>query len=70
MLVSHLIGVAAPTIWQGMMMQPTSITVLGSEERIPGEASFRVQTFGDCRHLTEAGEPISQSGYFTDIFEG
>ena len=70
LLVSHLIGVAAPTIWQGMMIQPTSITVLGSEERIPGEASFRVQTFGDCRHLIEAGEPISQSGYFTDIFEG
>ena len=70
LIMSHLIGVAAPVIWQGMMMAPTSITVMGSEERIPGEASFRVQTFADSRHLLEAGEPISQSGYFTKIFEG
>lgn len=70
LIIGHLIGVAAPCIWQGMMMQPTSITVLGSEERIPGEASFRVQVFGDCRHLIEAGEPVSQSGYFTKLFEG
>ena len=68
--MGHMIGVAAPAIWQGMMMAPTSVTVLGSEERIPGEASFRVQTFADSRHLLEAGEPISQSGYFTKIFEG
>ena len=70
LIIGHLIGVAAPVIWQGMMMAPTSITVLGSEERIPGEASFRVQTFADSRHLLEAGEPISQSGYFTQLFEG
>ena len=70
LLLGHLIGVAAPSLWQGMMMAPTSITVLGSEERIPGEASFRVQTFADSRHLLEAGEPLSQSGYFAKIFEG
>jgi probable phosphoglycerate mutase len=51
-------------------MAPTSITVLGSEERLPGEAAFRVQVFGDFRHLIEGGEPVSASGYFTDIFEG
>lgn len=70
LILGHLIGIAAPCIWQGMMMSPTSITVLGSEERIPGEASFRIQTFADARHLLEAGEPISQSGYFTKLFEG
>jgi len=70
LIVSHLIGVAAPVLWQGMIMQPTALTILGSEERIPGEATFRVQTFSDCRHLAEADEPMSQSGYFTKIFEG
>ena len=70
LIIGHLIGVAAPALWQGMMMAPTSITVLGSEERIPGEASFRVQTFADSRHLIEAGEPISPQGYFAEIFEG
>ena len=63
-------GIAAPALWQGMFMAPTSITVLDSEERIPGEASFRVQCFGDARHLVEAGEPISASGYFGKMFEG
>lgn len=70
LLIGHLTGIAAPALWQGMMMAPTSITVLGSEERIPGEASFRVQTFADSRHLVEAGEPISSQGYFAEIFEG
>ena len=70
LILGHLIGIAAPALWQGMMMQPTSITVLGSEERIPGEASFRVQVFGDATHLIQAGEPVSPSGYFADLFEG
>lgn len=70
LIVGHLIGVAAPAIWQGMMMQPTSITVLGSEERIKGEASFRIQVFGDATHLIQAGEPVSPSGYFAELFEG
>ena len=70
LLVGHMIGIAAPSIWQGMFMAPTSITVLDSEERIPGEASFRVQVFGDARHLIEAGEPVSASGYFGKMFEG
>ena len=70
LLAGYLTGIAAPSLWQGFFMAPTSITVLGSEERVPGEAAFRVQVFGDCRHLIENGEPVSASGYFTDIFEG
>lgn len=70
LIVGYLIGVAAPCLWQGMIMQPTALTVVGSEEVVPGQASFRVQTFSDCRHLVEAGEPMSQSGYFTELFEG
>ena len=70
LLTGYLTGIAAPALWQGFFMAPTSITVLGSEERTPGEAAFRVQVFGDYRHLIEGGEPVSASGYFTDIFEG
>ncbi|MCR4689162.1 MAG: histidine phosphatase family protein [Saccharofermentans sp.] len=70
LITGYLTGIAAPSLWQGFFMAPTSITVLGSEERIPGEAAFRVQSFGDFRHLIEAGEPVSPSGYFTDMFEG
>ena len=70
LLTSYLTGIAAPTLWQGFFMAPTSVTVLGSEERIEGEAAFRVQVFGDSNHLIQAGEPISASGYFTDTFQG
>ena len=70
LLTSYLTGIAAPALWQGFFMAPAAITVIGSEERITGEAAFRVQVFGDCGHLIEAGEPISASGYFTDTFQG
>ena len=48
---------------------PTGITVIGTEERDPGKASFRVQVFGDARHLADEGEPLSASGYFTSMFD-
>ena len=70
LLTGYLTGIAPPVLWQGFFMAPTSVTILGSEERIPGEAAFRVQVFGDASHLTEAGEPLSASGYFTDMFGG
>jgi len=70
LLVGHLTGIAAPCLWQGFFCATTGVTVVGTEERIPGQASFRVQVFGCTKHLSEAGEQISSSGYFTDCFEG
>lgn len=70
LIMGHLTGIAAPSLWQGFFMAPTSVNVLCSEERQEGEASFRIQTLGDVRHLIEAGEPVSSSGYFTNFFEG
>jgi len=69
LITSYLTGMSAPTLWQGFFMAPTAVTVLNSEEREIGKGAFRVQYFGDTRHLTEAGEPISHSGYFSDVFE-
>lgn len=68
-IMSHLLGIAPPVLWQGFFVAPTAVTVLGCEERTKGEAAFRVQIMGDTRHLSEAGEPISASGYFTDTFQ-
>ena len=68
-MLSHLLGIAAPSLWQGFFVAPSSVTVAASEERIAGEAAFRVQMMGDTRHLYEGGEPISSSGYFTDAFQ-
>ena len=38
-----------------------------AEERVPGEAVFRVQTLGDIRHLTQGNEIPSASGFYGDV---
>lgn len=68
-MLSYLLGIAAPALWQGFFVAPSSVTVVGSEERMEGECAFRVQVMGDTTHLTTSGEPISASGYFTDTFQ-
>lgn len=67
-ILSHLLGIAAPLLWQGCFVAPTSVTVLTSEERIEGEAYFRCKTIGDTSHLYAAGEPVSNSGFFQEVF--
>ena len=63
----HQVG---PAVWQGFFLAPTSVTVLGTEERTPGEAYFRCQMMGDTSHLLLHNEPVSVYGYFTDPFQG
>ena len=69
-LASHLLGIPAPLMWHGFFMPPTSLVVFNSEERVEGDAYFRCQAFGDTKHLTDNGEPVSVSGYFTELFRG
>lgn len=68
-IIGYLLGIAPPVLWQGVFIAPTSITVLASEERDGEHAAFRIQRLGDASHLTNAGEPISQSGYFAEVFD-
>ncbi len=67
--LSHLLNISAEALWHGLFLAPTSVTVLNSEERRDDEAYFRAERIGDCHHLIAGGEPISPSGYFTDIFQ-
>ena len=67
LLTGHLTGIAPTCLWQGFFMAPSSVTVVGSEEREEGIASFRVQVFGDTAHLTSKNEPVSSSGYFAEV---
>lgn len=69
-LMSHIMGLSPIMLWQNTFIAPTGVTVLCSEERTPGIASFRAQFIGDTSHLRIAGEPVSKSGYFTDTFNG
>lgn len=66
-IISHLINLSPMQLWQGFFVAPTSITVLNSEERTEGSAYFRVERLGDTNHLTNGKEPISSSGYFSDV---
>ncbi len=67
--LSHLLNISAEALWHGLFLAPTSVTVLNSEERRGDEAYFRAERVGDCYHLIANGEPVSPSGYFTDIFQ-
>lgn len=69
-LLSHLINTTPSQLWQGFFLAPTSVTVIGTEERTPKEAYFRCQMMGDTSHLLMGGEPVSYYGYFTDPFQG
>lgn len=69
MMMSHLLGVSPVILLHGFYLAPTSVTILASEERMNGNAFFRVQVMGDTNHLLQGGEPISAAGYFTDSFQ-
>ena len=67
--LSHLLNMTPVQLWQGMFLAPTSVTIVGSEERKLGEVYFRCQTVGDVHHLLSAGEPVSYYGAFNDPFQ-
>lgn len=69
-LVSHLLNMTPSQLWQGFFLAPTSVTVLGTEERTEGNAYFRCQMMGDTSHLRMGNEPVSYYGYFTEPFQG
>ncbi|MCR5310679.1 MAG: histidine phosphatase family protein [Lachnospiraceae bacterium] len=70
LIIGYLLGIAPFLLWHTFFVAPSAVTILGTEERQKGIASFRVQVYGDCSHLLMGGEPISRSGYYTDPFQG
>lgn len=69
-MLSHLLGISPALLFHSLYLAPTSVTILGTEERMNNAAYFRAQVIGDTAHLLQGGEPISASGYFTDLFQG
>lgn len=68
-ILSHLLGISAPLLWQGFFVAPTSVTTLVTEERVKGEAYFRCIALGDTSHLYIGKEPISTSGFFQETYQ-
>ncbi len=69
-IVSHLTGIPLMTLWHGACMLPTAVTVLLSEERDRGWASFRCVAFGDLSHLYASGRAPTLHGMYPECFNG
>jgi probable phosphoglycerate mutase len=68
-MLSELMGMSPAFMWHTFFVAPTSLTIINAEERAPGILNFRIQALSDTTHLAKGGEPISQSGYFHEIFQ-
>ena len=68
-ILSHLINISPVNLIHGMLMAPSSVTIVSTEEVEEGIAYFRCQTVGDTSHLYAAGEPVSKMGYFAEIMK-
>ena len=52
----HLLNISPMQIWHDFWIPPASLTILASDERHDGVASFRCQAIGDISHLKETPE--------------
>ena len=66
----YLMDISPMVLWHRTLALPSSVTELVTEERIPGEVSFRMTRLGDISHLESAGEPRSTAGLFPDRYTG
>ena len=69
-MMAHLLNMTPLQVWHGMFLPTTSVSVLSTEEVVPGEAYFRAQMIGDTSHLRIAGEKVSYYGSFVEPFQG
>jgi probable phosphoglycerate mutase len=67
-MLSHLLGLSPVVLWQQFFIAPTSVTMVCTEERVEGNAAFRVKVMGDTSHLLKGNEPASNSGFFQEVF--
>ena len=69
-VLACLFGVSPVPLWHHALSLPSSLTEVVTEERVPGEASFRLLRFGDITHLEAAGLRRSTAGLFPECCTG
>lgn len=67
-LLSRLLNVSPMILWHGMCAAPTSVTVVNTEERKEGIASFRISEFGDISHLYVKDEEPAFAARFCETY--
>lgn len=68
-LLSHLMNVSPFALWHGLVLAPTSVTEITTEEREQGIAMFRSQRMGDIHHLLAGGTGPSFAARFCEIYD-
>ena len=69
-ILGYLLDLSPMVLWHRAVMLPSSLTELRTEERIPGEVSFRLVRLGDLSHLENAGEPASTAALYPEVYTG
>lgn len=67
-LMSHLMNCSPMVLWHGLVMAPSSVTVINTEERRPGIASFRAAAVGDISHLAIHQQEPTFAARFCEIY--
>lgn len=68
-MLSHLFGISPFVLWHCFQAVPTAVTVINSEEREQGIASFRATQLGDISHLEKGNQEPSFAGRYCERFE-
>ena len=69
-VISCLTDIPPMVLWHRTLCLPSSVTEVVTEERIPGEVSFRITKLGDTTHLEANGEIRSTAGLFPECYTG
>ena len=67
-MLSHLLDLSPILLMHELFFPPTSLTILETEEKEEGIVRFRLRLMGGTPHLTLAGEPVSASGMFKEVY--
>ncbi|MDO4487670.1 MAG: histidine phosphatase family protein [Eubacteriales bacterium] len=67
-LIAHLINTSPMILWHGMCSAPSGVSILNTEERMEGIASWRMSEFGDISHLYAKGMEPSFHARFCECF--
>lgn len=68
-LLAHLLDTSPMIFWHNFVMQPSSVTVLTTEERRKGIANFRMRCYGDIGHLYAGGEEPVFAARFCECYD-
>lgn len=67
-LLSHLWNVSPFVLWHSLVLAPSSVTEIYTEEREQGVAYWRATRVGDLSHLYAGGEEPSASARFCEVY--